>query len=692
MQFKIICPECRKEAIVPAGGVKDLPNNFFINRMVNELVLKRKVEGEEEVKCDDCDEDEPVVAYCPECNSFLCQFCYETHKRNKRFRGHGIVPLAELRSNKDTELQAKVKISPCKDHDYELNHYCETCDKLVCLYCTVKEHNGHNHDTVKKMATKHRNELNEVTAPVDEMIRDLSEAHDNIDKMGKKIRRQGDEVDKKIDQHYDKLVKKLMKEKEQLKQQAHDAVSQKEKALSVQLGEVEYAQAEVLSMKELKDAIEKSSDQEALSAKKQVIDRMQQITCKFNKLNTDPVQSATMEFVPSKESFPQFGQLFTHIDPGACEVVNLPNHRIPVGKELKFSIITKYHNGTQCSIGGSEVSVQLECNTGEVKSAQVKDNNDGTYMASVIARQVGEVKLSVSINGQQVKGSPYSIVVQQRVDYTRVGKPCKIVNNDGNMETPWGIAFGKNGMWAVADNTKHCVYIFDEQDQLIRKVGNLGSGNGQLNSPEGVTFDSNNYLYVADYGNHRVQVFDVNGNYHHQFGSYGLGNGQLNYPSGITTHNNKVFVTEQNNRRISVFHTNGQFSHIIGKGKLGDPIDVTVNTNNQLLIADYFHHCIYTFTLDGNYVSKFATQGSAGGQLSKPYSLTTDLYGFILVAEVGNHRVSIFNNDGKFIHCFGSLGSDNGKFNSPYGIALSPNGNIYVADRNNKRVQIFSTY
>ena len=691
VQSKIICPECRKEAIVPAGGVKDLPNNFFINRMVDELVLKRKVEGEEEVKCDECDEDEPVVAYCPECNSFLCQFCYDTHKRNKRFRGHGIVPLTELRSTKTIPLEAKIKVPLCKEHDEQLKYYCESCEQLVCMYCTVKEHNGHNHDTVKKMATKHRNELKEVTAPVDEMIRDLSEARDNIDKMGKKIRRQGDEVDKKIDQHYDELVKKLMKQKEQLKQQVHDAVSQKEKALRVQLEEVEYAQAEVVSMKELKDAIEKSSDQEALSAKKQVIDRMQQITDKFDKLKTDPLQSATMEFVPSKESFPQFGQLFTHIDPGACEVVNLPNH-ITVGKELKFSIVTKYRNGSQCSIGGSEVSVQLESNTGEVRSAQVRDNNDGSYMASFVAQQVGEVKLSVSINGQQIKGSPYSVVVQQYIDYTRVGKPSKIVNNDGNMGQPWDIAFGKNGMWAVADNTKHCVYIFDEQDQLIRKIGNHGSGNGQVNRPEGVTFDSNNYLCVADYGNHRIQVFDVNGNYLHQFGSSGSGNGQLNCPVGITTHNDKVFVTENNNGRISVFHTNGQFSHIIGKGQLSSPYDITVNTNNQLLVADYDHHCIYTFTLDGNYVSKFATYGDARGQLSIPCSLTTDLYGFILVAEWGNHRVSIFNKDGKFIHCFGSRGSDDGKFQYPYGIALSPNGNIYVSDTNNNRVQIFSTY
>ena len=448
------------------------------------------------------------------------------------------------------------------------------------------------------MATKYRNELKEVTAPVDEMIRDLSEAHDNINKMKKKIRQQGDEVNKKINQYYDELVQKLMKQKEQVKQQAHDAVSQKEKALTVQLEEVEYAQAEVLSMKELKDAIEKSSDQEALSAKKQMIDCMQQITDKFNKLNTDPLQSATMEFVPSKELFPQFGQLFTHIDPGACEVVNLTNH-ITVGKEVKFFIITKYCNGSRCSIGGSQVFLQLESNTREVTSAQVRDNNDGSYMASCVAQQVQNVKVSVSINGQQIKGSPYSLVVQC-INYTRVSKPSKIVNNDDNMGEPWGIAFGKNGMWAVADNTKHCVYVFDEQDQLIRKIGSRGNNSDKFQYPKGVAFDHNNCLYVTESSDDSlIQKFDISGNHLLQFGGKGAGNGLLNSPIGITTRNNKVFVADCNNKRISVFHTNGQFSHIIGEGHLVEPNDVTVNTNNQLLVADESRHCICTFTLDG---------------------------------------------------------------------------------------------
>ena len=54
VQSNIICPECRKEAIVPPGGVKDFDNNFFINRLVDEFILRRKVEGEVEVKCDEC--------------------------------------------------------------------------------------------------------------------------------------------------------------------------------------------------------------------------------------------------------------------------------------------------------------------------------------------------------------------------------------------------------------------------------------------------------------------------------------------------------------------------------------------------------------------------------------------------------------------------------------------------------------
>ena len=682
VQSKIICPECRKEAIVPPRGVKDLDNNFFINRLVDELILKRKVEGEEEVKCDECNGEDPVVAFCPDCTMFLCHSCNEHHKRSIKSRRHGIVPLTELRSNKDVTIQPKAKVLVCSEHEYELKHYCESCDELVCLYCTMKKHNGHNHDTVKNMAGKHRQELKKVTAPVEEMIRGLSTTHDNIEKMEKKIKQQGDEVNKKIDQHYNRVIQKLMQQKEQLKQQVDDTVSQKVKAITTQLGEVEYAQAEVLSMKELNDAVEKSSDQEVLSVKKQVIDRMQQITDKCIKVNLPPVQQATMEFVPTKEIFPQFG-LLCSVDPHNCEVPDIPKYCIK-RKNIEFTIITKLDNGDRCSRGGSQVSVQLG---GVSDATQVRDVDDGSYMASFVPQQVGEVKLSVFVNGEQIKGSPYSVMVR---DYTSVNKPSKMVNNDGKMGEPWSIAFGKNGIWAVTDTTNNCVYIFNGEDQLVRKFGSRGSSNGQFDFPAGVAFDSDDHFYVVDHSNHRVQKFTTDGKYLLQFGSWGSGNGKLINPRGPAVHDHKVYVTDTSNHRISVFQTDGKFHHTIGSGQLGTPHDVQVNGNNQLLVVDYSHHCIYTFTLDGDYVGKIGTRGTGRGQLNYPYGVAVDLYGFILVADTDNHRVSIYNKYGNFINCFGSKGSAIGQFKRPYGIAVSANGNIYVSDRGNKRILIFS--
>ena len=687
VQSKIICPECRKEAKVPARGVKELPNNFFINRLVDDLILKKKVDGEQEVKCDECDSD-PVVSFCPDCNLFFCLACNDHHTRSKLYRGHGVVPLTELKSNKDAPIQAKVKIPLCKEHDEQLKYYCETCDQLVCLYCTVKKHNGHHHDSVKQMATKHRNELKKITDPVEGMIKNLTEAHDNIEKMMEKTRKQGEEVDKKIDQYYDGLLQKLMKQKDEVKQQARDAVSQKEKAMITQLDEATSMQAKLMSMKELTDALEQSSDQEALSAKKQVTDRVHQLTNAYKKVNIQPDESAAMDFVPTKDPFPVFGHLFAYVNPHTSEVNNLPQCTL-VGKKAEFAILTKDSNGNRYVKGGSQVSVQLKLFTDDVTAAEVRDNKDGSYMASFVAEQVGRAKVLVYINGEQIKGSPYSIVVKDR-NYQAIDKPSKIANNNGSMAGPWGIAFGRNGLWAVADNSNHCVYIFDDKDQLVRKFGSNGSNNGQFSGPRGVAFDSHNHLYVTD--NHRVQKFDTNGNYLLQFGSKGASDGQLNYPYGVTVHNDKVYIADYGNKRISVFQTNGKFCISFGYNQFGGPTDVTVSANNHLLVADYSNSCIYTYTLDGHYVGKFGTRGSGRGQLERPHSLTTDLNGFIIVADTYNCRVSIFDKDHNCIHCFGSNGTANGQFRDPRGIAVNPNGSVYVADNGNKRIQIFSNF
>jgi len=338
------------------------------------------------------------------------------------------------------------------------------------------------------------------------------------------------------------------------------------------------------------------------------------------------------------------------------------------------------------------MSAELKSLSGDTTIEKVMDNNDGSYMACFVADQVGDAKLYVSINGLQIRGSPYSLIIGR--NYHGINFPDQIINHFDIHKIPVQytdspglgmsftrhIAFGKDGMWAVADCIRAGVYIFDGQNNLLRKIHHFIV-------PCGVAFDNDNYFYVTDYYTSRVKKFSMNGNYLLEFD-----NDKVKLPHGITTHNDKVYVAGFKSKHIAVFKTNGQFCFSFGSERLRGPTDVAVNTNNQLVVVDSGIGCIFTFTLDGKCVGKFGSQGSGRGQFNNPQALAIDPNGFILVADCDNHRVSIFDKFGNYVDSFGSRGSNAGQFNSPKGIALSHNGSIYVSDSLNKRVQIFINY
>jgi len=74
--------------------------------------------------------------------------------------------------------------------------------------------------------------VKDVKDKVDEMIKKLTETHVNVKATMKKIQEQDDKWNKEIDRHYDELVEKLMKQKDQVKQKIHEVASQKIKTLT----------------------------------------------------------------------------------------------------------------------------------------------------------------------------------------------------------------------------------------------------------------------------------------------------------------------------------------------------------------------------------------------------------------------------------------------------------------------------
>ena len=248
-----------------------------------------------------------------------------------------------------------------------------------------------------------------------------------------------------------------------------------------------------------------------LFMKKQFTEDVKRLTSCYKELKTE---TATIQFIPVEEYqnlFPRFSNVFyDDVDPLNSVAENIPPLAC-INNDVKFTIVTKNTRGDLCSKGGGKVIAQVQSAiTGDIFSVKVLDNQNGSYTASFVPKQVGEITLSIIISGRHIKGSPSSVTVLHR-DYLALHVPSKVVNDSGRMDKPWGIAFDKNGMWAVADNANHYVYIFNSRDQLVKKFGSKGKGHGQFNLPMGIAFDIDNYLYVVDANNHRVQKFNACG-------------------------------------------------------------------------------------------------------------------------------------------------------------------------------------
>ena len=367
---------------------KNTANNMncsLCTKFIN--ILKHKPEGETELKCDECgDDNDPVVALCVDCELYLCQDCNKAH--SKKNKTHDIVSLC-LVTGEEAAGQPTRKVLYCPNHQKnELDYYCKTCDKIVCLYCTVKDHVGHSHDIVEKTASEHRNVLMKIITPVEEMSKNLSKAEANIVSTQEKIKEQANEIDQEIDKCYVEQLQELNKRHKQLKEQLHDAVSRKEEALKKQLEEMKSVQDELVGMKELREGLEKTSDCKVLSKKQQDVEnQVKKVSDRYNNLSTLPVESYTMAFNPSKESCVQLGHLYTDL---TVEIPFMPKY-VVINKKVKLHILSKDGKGQNYTRGGNKVVVELKSSTGGITVGKMTDNNDGSYVASIVPGWRGKV-------------------------------------------------------------------------------------------------------------------------------------------------------------------------------------------------------------------------------------------------------------------------------------------------------------
>ena len=136
-----ICSTCliRNEVVQP-------PVNIKLKKTVEKEKFLAKVTGLTPTQCDSCCNSK-AVAYCPDCEDFLCSSCLEAHQVLKMSRSHSFFSFLDATQMSRETLIDKLpssKVKLCQYHEQKLNLYCEQCDVPICDQCTLVIHKGHS--------------------------------------------------------------------------------------------------------------------------------------------------------------------------------------------------------------------------------------------------------------------------------------------------------------------------------------------------------------------------------------------------------------------------------------------------------------------------------------------------------------------------------------------------------------------
>ncbi|XP_060082373.1 B-box type zinc finger protein ncl-1-like [Ylistrum balloti] len=177
--------------------------------------------------------------------------------------------------------------------------------------------------------------------------------------------------------------------------------------------------------------------------------------------------------------------------------------------------------------------------------------------------------------------------------------------------------------------------------------------------------------------------------YHCKFGEFGVMEGQFTEPSGVSVNaQNDIIVADTNNHRIQIFDKEGRFKFQFGEcgkrdGQLLYPNRVAVvQSSGDIIVTERSPtHQIQIYNQYGQFVRKFGAN-----ILQHPRGVTVDNKGRIVIVECKVMRVIIFDQYGNVLHKFGC--SKHLEF--PNGVVVNDKEEIFISDNRAHCVKVFN--
>ena len=173
------------------------------------------------------------------------------------------------------------------------------------------------------------------------------------------------------------------------------------------------------------------------------------------------------------------------------------------------------------------------------------------------------------------------------------------------------------------------------------------------------------------------------------------GGNKFGYLSDVTvTSNDEVIITDWGNSCVVVLDNKLNLLKVIGQGSGNSRLvrpECVVVTDNIVAVSDSGSNQVKKYSLQGEVLSVIGCYGNKNGQFNHPGGLAFNNNKLLYVVDGGNCRVQVFQQGDTFAFSFGNRGSNPGQFQYPVRIAIDPNNNnVLVTDSHANCVHVFT--
>jgi hypothetical protein len=247
-----------------------------------------------------------------------------------------------------------------------------------------------------------------------------------------------------------------------------------------------------------------------------------------------------------------------------------------------------------------------------------------------------------------------------------------------------GLSVDLSGAIYISDTENNRILKFNSDGELIKTIGGFGWEKEQFYTPLDICASSALDVFVADYNNHRIQRYDKDLNYISSL--YSDENWdetfQFAYPkSMVVSIHGDLFIIDGENIRLLMLNSFGEpemsfgdFSE--GKGRLVDPVQITVSSKDRLFVSDSQANKIIVFDYFGNYLLEIGTDF-----LKNPQGLYYSSLNMLFVSDTGNKRIVIFRQEGDLVFQWSTISDEFGKFQNPVDV-VAFGKRVFVLDEN----------